>query len=519
MNFRFIVLIIALLSTANLFSVNAQVNPVIGQISASFQDTYVRDISGDGRFVVMESTGNIATVNPRNTDNNSEIFLFDYAQRQIFQITNTKSLLKTATGTTSFDNIKVDIYSTRPTLSNNGRWIAFSSNATTSTPTAPNTTNPGSFIAADYTDTNGNNPLTADANTEIWLYQIPSTTSVDLSSGLAVPFTDLSAGTFTRVTNTPASRLPAEGTSTSAPIIADDNRDVSIDDTGNTLAFISTRDIVTGGNSFPNDDNPEVYTYKRTSAAFAQITQTPRGNILEPIFNASPSIAGNGLRVAFVGNADNPIVGMTGGTNSDKNEEIFYADLAATGSPVGTKKQVTATSAAEAQFTLNFFNYGKRLSRNGRYIAFDSAADLTNVNGGTNFTAIATFVYDTTITTGNAFRQIAPRGDADSAAPEGDVFRFPTFSDYDGSGQPSTLVLATRLNIKADGTVPLTASEGLNNIAGRPSQVYTYTFSQPATSATFKRVTRNQAAAFIISSTQPFPANTSNRFSFNLAQT
>ncbi|MBA2502304.1 MAG: hypothetical protein H0V27_05430, partial [Pyrinomonadaceae bacterium] len=39
-------------------------DPVITQISSSSGESFVGDISGNGRFVVIESTGNIATVNP-----------------------------------------------------------------------------------------------------------------------------------------------------------------------------------------------------------------------------------------------------------------------------------------------------------------------------------------------------------------------------------------------------------------------------------------------------------------------
>ena len=56
-------------------------------------ESFAGGMSGDGRFVVFESRGNVATVNPRNEDGNVEVFLFDYAQRRIFQITDTKSVL------------------------------------------------------------------------------------------------------------------------------------------------------------------------------------------------------------------------------------------------------------------------------------------------------------------------------------------------------------------------------------------------------------------------------------------
>src|SRR4030095_2832384 len=123
----------------------SQADPVIGQISNSAGESFAGSISGDGRFVVFESTGNVATENPRNEDGNPEIFLFDFAQRRIFQLTDTKSELYNACSPGTGANVRVLIANKRPMISTDGRWIAFSSNATSSTPSAPNSTNPGSF--------------------------------------------------------------------------------------------------------------------------------------------------------------------------------------------------------------------------------------------------------------------------------------------------------------------------------------------------------------------------------------
>lgn len=153
-------------------------DPVITQISSSSGESFVGDISGNGRFVVIESTGNIATVNPRNADLNREIFLFDYAQRQIFQITDTQSALRipgatptptptpspspSPTPTPGVDpaTIDVEVSNNRPVISNDGRYIVFTSNAT----------NPASFDGN--TDAN-RTALRADGNQEIFLYLIP----------------------------------------------------------------------------------------------------------------------------------------------------------------------------------------------------------------------------------------------------------------------------------------------------------------------------------------------------------
>ncbi|HEX8734215.1 MAG TPA: hypothetical protein VF721_02760 [Pyrinomonadaceae bacterium] len=411
---------------------SAQVDSVIGQVTSSLNESYVGGLSGDGRFAVFESNGNLATENPRN----------------------------------------------------------------------------------------------ADGNTEMWLYRIPPVPAADLSSGDEVPFTDLNAGIFIRVTNTAASRLPVAGSTTALPIIADDNRDASLNDDGSVVAFVSTRDLVpcattptaTCGNAFPNFDNPEIYTYFRASSAISQVTATTRGTILRPIYNFNPTISGTGTRVAFLSNADNPIVGQTGGVNTDRTDEIFYSDLT-NGAPSGARVQATQTGSADEGDIVNVLSYGPRMSRDGRYIAFESYADLTNENNGTNQTGSAVFVYDanTPVTTPptNAFRRISPRSNADSGA-SFDVLRFPTFTDYDANRTPASIVLATRLNIKPDGTIPSTAADGLNPDASRPTQIYSYQLNLPAAAAIFTRLTKLPPGT-VVASVQPYASNSFRRITFSMA--
>ncbi len=524
-SFRLFISLILMLAAGGVFSAAAQSDFFIGQLTASARDSAVRDISGDGRLVLFMSTGNHATElsNRNNSDNNSELFLYDYAQRRIFQITNTKSLLTDPTKAPTFDNIKVEILNVEAALSGDGKWIVFASNATTSTPTVPNATNPGNFDANAFTAADGTNLLTNDGNTEIWLYQIPALVPVDLTSGIDVPLVDLSQGTFTRVTNTLPSRLPLPGTTTATAFVPWDSRETSISDDGNVIAYTSNRDIVTGGNAFPADDNTEIYTYVRTGAISSQVTKTPRnisvpqpggGNpVVMPVFNQNAAISGDGQHIVLVSNGVNPIQTMTGGGNPEANEEIFYTDIDATGNPTGTRKQLTFTAPATLDSVVNILSPGKRISRTGRYVAFESLANLQN--GGANSLSNGLFLYDATLAT-NAIRQIGQRGDADSGAPEGDVLRAPVFTDYDGAGIPQSMMFNTRLNIKADGTVPATASEGLNPGESRPVQFYTYQLNVPAASAKFTRVSKFPDS-FIIAATQPLPSYTHNRLAFNLS--
>jgi hypothetical protein len=529
-------------------AVFAQADTLIGQFTNSTSDSFAGAISGNGRFVVFESRGNLATENPRNADGNVEIFLWDYAQRRIFQITNTKNLLFNPSNDNSLVNIRVEIINTRPVISNDGKWIAFSSNATiafpgdTTHPPIVSTTNPGLFDANTFTSptpvpspsvspspTPGDNSLTNDGNLEIWLYQIPNYADVpDLSAGEEIPFVNLApfnadgtptTGAFVRVTNTFPSALPRPGTSTTNTFVANDNHDVSISDDGHAIAFASSRDLVPPGNSFPDDDNDEIFTFIQGSGV-RQVTRTGRGTPANPIYNKFPTISGPGTRVAFASTGDNPIIGMTGGSNpsTSQNEEIFFSDLDAVGAPTGTKKQITTTTPTNPGDVVNILDPGRRMSRDGRYIAFDSFADLANENGGTNQTSFALYVYDTAAAS-SPFRRIGPRSNADSAATGGDIAHFPGFTDTDALGAPSTLVLETRLNIKADGTVAATESDGLNPDPTRPVQIYTFPLTAAPASATFKRLTKLPISQVFLASTQPFPSNTQERMAFNLALT
>src|SRR4029078_9822787 len=132
---RFYLTFVTIFVLSIAIGVKAQaLDTVLSQATNSTFDAYAGGISGNGRFVVFESRANLATENPRNADGNIEIFLWDYAQRRIFQITDTKDLLFSPSGVNTQDNIRVEIINTRPTISNDGKWIVFSSNASIAYP-------------------------------------------------------------------------------------------------------------------------------------------------------------------------------------------------------------------------------------------------------------------------------------------------------------------------------------------------------------------------------------------------
>jgi uncharacterized protein (TIGR03437 family) len=473
-------------------------DPFVTQISSSSRDSFAGDISGNGRFVVIESTGDIATEKTaarNNADGNREIFLLDYAQRRIFQITNTTSArvdtTKPALDTTKptdFSNVKVEVSNNHPVISNNGRWIIFSSNAVLTTASR------GTFDG----DANSAS-LVADGNQEIYVYFIPATTTVTLSNGADAPFVDLTTGEFTQITNTPASRVPTPGTTTSAPFVAFDNRDASTSDNAARIAFVSTRNL-TGANG---DANPEIFVFNRTNASPLTGTITQLTNTTGQFtFNENPSISGSSTAsvIAFISNANISAGGST--NNADGNAEIYLGTF--DGTTAAVTRQVTRTTAPFAGVGVNFLSPGRRLSRDGNLIAFESLADLSGT--GANQTNTTVFIYNVSA---NSFTQVGPRAANISA------FRFPTFTDYNASLQPATIIFASPLNFKSDGTIPTTASDGLN--PGGGYQI----FSAPvATPNTFTRLTNTPApAAFPGPEIQPFTSDTRQRMTFSMAGT
>ncbi|HYP02133.1 MAG TPA: hypothetical protein VER76_18220 [Pyrinomonadaceae bacterium] len=489
-------------------------DPFFTQITASTTNSYVGGISGDGRFVVFESTGDLATLYPgettrtlNNSDGNREIFLYDYAQRRIFQITSTTvarvdatkpAFTLNAAGIPDFSNTDVQVSSNRPVISRDGRWIVFSSNANT----------PFSF------DGDANKAaLKADGNQEIFLYRIPDAPAADLRSGTAA-FIDLRRNSFTRITDTPASILPQAGTATRSPQVADDNRSAQVNDRASRIVFTSTRNLAAKN----ADANPEIFVWNRTSNAdtlaatgnFAQVTNTSGAFI----FNDNPSISGdtasdNGAEdprsvVAFISNAVvmRDINDATLATNNaDGNAEVFVANF--NGAAATGLTQATRTRRANLGQLINLLNPGPRLSRDGRLVAFETVATDPKGDSTTNQDVRGLFVY---VIATDTFIQIGPRGSV--ADEEEDVLRFPSFT-----GDSSQLVYTSALNFTPSGTrVAPSDATGLN--PARFKQIFTVPVpASSSTAQTFSRLTNlpNSFSPLV----QAYPSNTIERIALS----
>jgi len=526
-------IIVLTLAGAALCTVRAQTpsatpEPFVIQLTSSpaaFSSS-AGDISGNGRFVVFESNGDVATEKTaarNNSDGNREIFIADYGQRRIFQITNTKNVPKTAASPTPTPTpsptptptaspvptpadpaqVQIEVSNNRPMISfapslngnrNRVYTIVFSSNAP----------DPRNFDGVDT-----GNALAADGNQEVWIYQLPEVADVDLASGADLPLLDLSNGVFIRITNTPASRVPSPGATGVPPFVADDNRSASISDNGNIIALVSTRNLVTAvGNT---DGNPEVFFFNRTTSAFTQVTNTQdiveSGRLVYSVFNENPSLSADGSVFAFISNAD--LAGNNNDGNNRGNAEVYVANF--NGATVSGLRQATLTKGEANGATVNLLSQGRRLSRDGSQLALESRAEDPKANAATNQPFLAIFVYNLAADT---FVRVGTR----ATGFPGDIIHFPTFTDYNNTLTPSTLVFASALNFKTDGTFPAAdqTSTGLN-----PSNVSQVFATQvPATSTnTFTRLTRSPqiATGGSFGGIRPLASDARKRIAFSLA--
>src|SRR6185436_14430486 len=178
----------------------------------------------------------------------------------------------------------------------------------------------------------------------------------------------------------------------------------------------------------------------------------------------------------------------------------------------GSVRQVTKTKdPVDAQGIslkpTNRFTFGRRMSRDGRYIGLESMATDPKANATSALDFRVTFVYDAVSDT---FAQLGPRPTTTTGT---DVFpTFPTFTDYTGTS-PGTVLFSSLSNFKSDGTLITsdTDTTGLNN--GHISQVFATSLPVQATGP-FTRITNVQGtgAAAVLN---PLASNSRRRIAFS----
>lgn len=288
-------------------------------------------INANGTRIAFSSDRNITGGNP---DLNRELFLFDSPSAMFTQITATTN------GAADTNNLpSIDAAGTRIGFISDRDLTGGNADLNFETFLFDTATN----LFRQVTDTVGElsgEPSVDATATRIALASTANLTGENADTNLEIFLFDTTTGSFTQLSNAP-------GPFSSSPSISRDATGVAFVSTGNS----------TGGNP---DGNAELFLWSAGSGTVRQITQTPGGpagfihdnpsiddaaariafertkvpgfpdlvlfdaatNTLTEIASGpatSPSISGNGIRIAFEASSD-----LTGG-NPDGNQEIFLA--------------------------------------------------------------------------------------------------------------------------------------------------------------------------------------------------
>ncbi|MEG4579135.1 calcium-binding protein [Microcoleus sp. MON1_C5] len=376
--------------TIDLVSVNSAGDRAIG-------DSDLPSISADGRFVAFASDA--SNLVPGDTNNSKDIFVRDI-------LTNTTI----GVSVDSTGNPGNNFFSGRPSISADGRFVAFESVASNLVPGDTNgyihvfvrdlSTNTTTRISVDSAGNQGNRGSldpSISANGRFVAFTSVATNLVpgDTNNSLDIFVRDLSTNTTTGVSVDSAGNQ-ANGSSLDPSISAD----------GRFVAFSSN-----AANLVPGDTNNNYDIFVRdlsnnTTTLVSVSSNGARANG----FSSLSSISANGRFVAFSSDAANLVPGDT-----NNNYDVFVRDLL-----TNTTTRVSVSSSGEQGFGDSI---SPSISADGRFVAFSSSA-ANLVPGDTNNGADI-FVRDLSTNT-------TTRVSVDSAGNQGNDTSFSTSISADG---------------------------------------------------------------------------------------
>ena len=344
-------------------------------------------ISGDGRYVAFSS--NASNLVSGDTNGVADVFLRD---RQ----SNTTSRVSVAT-----DGTQANADCIYPSISADGRYIAFASIASSLVSGDTNGytdifvhdrqsgTTTRASVASDGTQANGSSiypSISADGRYIAFASNATNLVSKDRNGYSDVFVRDLQSGTTTIVSVTSDGIQGSDNSSTQ------DWPSISAD--GRYVAFSSKAGNLVSGDTYAFSD---VFVRDRQSNTTTRVSVASDGTQATGI-SGFPSISADGRYVAFWSRAKNLVSG-------DFNpENIFVRDLQAN----RTTRVSVASDGAEA----NNNSFHPSISADGRYVAFFSSA--TNLVNGDSNGCTDVFVHDRQTRTTSRISVAADGTDADS---------------------------------------------------------------------------------------------------------
>jgi Ca2+-binding RTX toxin-like protein len=330
-------------------------------------DSNSPSISADGRFVAFNSGA--SNIVPGDTNNVGDIFVRDLSS-------NTTTLV-------SLDSAgnQGNSFSNSPSISADGRFVAFLSNASNIVPGDTNNvgdifvrdllTNTTTRVSVDSAGNQGNKasyPPSISANGRFVAFSSDASNLVpgDTNSNTDIFVRDLLTNTTTRVSVDSAGNQANRS-----------SRNPSISGDGRLVAFESTASNIVPGD--PNNRD-EIFLRDLSSNTTTRVSVDSAGNLGNG-FSYSPSISADGRFVAFYSDASN----LVPGDDTNRSRDIFVRDLS-----TNTTTRVSVDSAGNQA---NSDSYRPSISADGRFVAFDS--NSSNLVPGATSNTDYIFVRDT----------------------------------------------------------------------------------------------------------------------------
>ncbi|MCS7470455.1 S8 family serine peptidase [Stieleria sp. ICT_E10.1] len=322
-------------------------------------------ISGDGRFVAF--TSRASNLVPGDTNDWGDVFVYDRTEATIERVS------------TSGDATQGNEESAAPSISSDGRYVAFGSWASN---LVPGDTNDSADVfvydraegtiqcvslGAGASEGNGDSwspSISADGRYVAFESDASNIVPGDTNGSYDIFVYDRTEGTIQRI-STAGDASEANGHSFS-PSISDDGRSVAFESRASNL--------------FPGDTNgsSDVFVYDRNEDTIERVSRggdTTEGND----WSEAPSISGDGHFVAFVSLANNLVPGDT-----NDARDIFVYDRTE-----GTVERVSLDGNATEG---NGDSWSPSISSEGRFVAFESGA--SNLFPGDTNGAADVFVHD-----------------------------------------------------------------------------------------------------------------------------
>ena len=315
--------------------------------------SFAPSISANGRFVVFESSA--SNLVPGDSNNNEDIFV-----RDLFTNTTTRVSVDSA-GNQAIGNFFLPLSSLLPSISADGRFVAFSSEATNLVPGDTNSrsdifvrdllTNTTTRVSVDSAGNQGTNEsytpsISADGRFVTFSSDASNLVPGDSNNNEDIFVRDLFTNTTTRVSVDSAGNQ-AIGSSGRPSISAD----------GKFVTFSSRATNLVPGDSNNNED---IFVRNLLTNTTTRISVDSSSNQALG-FSGGSSISGDGRFVTFRSDAGNLVPGDT-----NNSPDIFVRDLS-----TNTTTRVSVDSAGNQGNRLSNSSF---ISADGRFVAFSSTA-------------------------------------------------------------------------------------------------------------------------------------------------